>query len=159
METPICDICADPQKDKFMYQLNCGHSFHYECIMKTFQCSRKNSAQPNKCPLCRQVHGLLPIVNGLNKPIRGIHYVYTSKEIPKLNNIPCSTILKSGNRKGEACGCKCMVGMNICKRHFQSGLKQKNKPAKKKAKIIVNKLGDDLEMVQVQQAIDATSNK
>ena len=34
MEIPICDICADPQKDKFMYTLKCGHSYHYECIMK-----------------------------------------------------------------------------------------------------------------------------
>ena len=159
METPICDICADPQKDKLMYTLKCGHSFHYECIMKTFQCDRQKH---NKCPLCRQHHGLLPIVNALPRLIYGIHY-YEFPPPPKPDEIRCVEILKSGKRKGEACGSRCMIGMNMCKRHHKSVNKEpvqkvkKQKEKKQKQKVKVLKLGDALEQVQLEQVLEATS--
>ena len=109
METPICDICADPQKDKLMYKLQCGHAFHYECIMKTFQCDRKTNT--NQCPLCRQPHGLLPIVNALPRLIYGIHYLDTIHPNPKKYDVE---ILKSGNGK-ESLWIPMMIGMNMCK--------------------------------------------
>ena len=149
MADTCCDICGDLLNDKCVIKLNCNHSFHYECVMKSFQCEKKKM---NSCPLCRQTHGLLPIVNGLTKVMRGIHYI-DYKHIPELNNTPCCTILKSGKRKGEPCNAKCMLGMTVCKRHHLSTLKQTNKPKKFK----VNKLGDDLEQVQVEQLLEVTA--
>ena len=149
MTDTCCDICGDLLNDKCVIKLNCNHSFHYECVMKSFQCEKKKM---NSCPLCRKTHGLLPIVNGLTKVTRGIHYI-DYKNIPQLNNTPCCTILKSGKRKGEPCNAKCMLGMTVCKRHHLSTLKQTNKPKKVK----VNKLGDDLEQVQVEQLLEVTA--
>ena len=146
MADTCCDICGDLLNDKCVIKLNCNHSFHYECVMKSFQCEKKKM---NSCPLCRQTHGLLPVVNGLTKVTRGIHYI-DYKNIPQLNNTPCCTILKSGKRKGEPCNAKCMLGMTVCKRHNS---KQTNNLKK------VNKLGDDLEKVQVEQLIEVTSIK
>ena len=160
MTDTCCDICGDLLNDKCVIKLNCNHSFHYECVMKSFQCEKKKM---NSCPLCRQTHGLLPVVNGLTKVTRGIHYI-DYKNIPQLNNTPCCTILKSGKRKGEPCNAKCMLGMTVCKRHHLSTLKQTTKPNKskqnsKKVKVKVNKLGDDLEQVQVEQLLEVTAPK
>ena len=125
--------------------------------MKSFQCEKKKM---NSCPLCRQTHGLLPVVNGLTKVMRGIHYI-DYKNIPQLNNTPCCTILKSGKRKGEPCNAKCMLGMSVCKRHHLSTLSKPktSKQNSKKVKVKVNKLGDDLEQVQVEQLLEVTAPK
>ena len=157
MTDNCCDICGDLLNDKCVIKLNCNHSFHYECVMKSFQCEKKKM---NSCPLCRQTHGLLPVVNGLTKVTRGIHYI-DYKNIPELNNTPCSTLLKSGKRKGEPCNAKCMLGMTVCKRHHLSTLKQSNKKEVKQnsKKVKVNKLGDDLEQVQVEQLIEVTASQ
>lgn len=158
MTDTCCDICGDLLNDKCVIKLNCNHSFHYECVMKSFQCEKKKM---NSCPLCRQTHGLLPVVNGLTKVTRGIHYI-DYKNIPQLNNTPCCTILKSGKRKGEPCNAKCMLGMDVCKRHHLSTLKQSSKPKTSKQnskKVKVNKLGDDLEQVQVEQLLEVTAPK
>ena len=144
-----CNICGDLLNDKCVIKLNCNHSFHYECDMKSFQCEKKRQ---NNCPLCRRSHGILPVVNGLTKVTRGIHYI-DYKNIPELNNTPCSAILKSGKRKGGPCNAKCMLGMTHCKRHHLSTLKQISK------KVKVNKLGDDLEQVQVEQLLEVTAPK
>ena len=158
MTDTCCDICGDLLNDKCVIKLNCNHSFHYECVMKSFQCEKKKM---NSCPLCRQTHGLLPVVNGLTKVTRGIHYI-DYKNIPQLNNTPCCTILKSGKRKGEPCNAKCMLGMTVCKRHHLSTLKQSksSKTSKQNSKKVkVNKLGDDLEQVQVEQLLEVTAPK
>ena len=47
-EIPTCAICGDPEQDKYMVTLTCNHSFHYECIMKSFQYSYKKD-RCNKC--------------------------------------------------------------------------------------------------------------
>jgi len=151
MTDTCCDICGDLLNDKYVIKLYCNHSFHYECVMKSFQCEKKKM---NSCPLCRQTHGILPVVNGLTKVIRGIHY-YDNKNIPQLNNTPCCTILKSGKRKGEPCNAKCMLGMDHCNRHHLFTLKQ----TKSSKKVKVNKLGDDLEQVQVEQLLEVTAPK
>ena len=151
MSDLTCDICGDAHKDKFMITLNCNHSFHYECVMKSFQCDKKASG--NNCPLCRQTHGLLPVVNGLPKLIRGIHYI---NAMPQHTQVRCCELLKSGKRKGLPCGCKCMIGMNVCKRHHVSNLKQQEKQLKitKLGKV---GLGDALEQVQLEQMLDVTA--
>ena len=69
-----------------------------------------NYEKTNNCPLCRQNIELLPVVNGLKKLIRGIHY--TSEEYKnELNyeNKPCKHILKSGKNKGQTCNCNCKI--------------------------------------------------
>ena len=60
-------FCGDKLNDKFTIKLNCGHSFHYECLQKAFSYDKLKN---NICPMCRQPHGLLPIVNGLSKLIK-----------------------------------------------------------------------------------------
>ena len=49
----------------------------------------------------------LPVVNGLTKVMRGIHYI-DYKNIPQLNNTPCCTILKSGKEKEN------LVMLSVC---------------------------------------------
>ena len=121
MEDEICEICGDSHKEKYCISLKCDHIYHYECIQKTFTYDRKKE---NLCPQCRKPSGLLPIVNGLPKLIKGIHFYNLDKGLPKVNNMKCVTILKSGKRKGCECNAKCMIGMNVCKRHYQIELKK-----------------------------------
>ena len=149
-----CDICGEPHKCKHVHTLKCNHSFHYECIMKSYMSSRDKF---NQCPLCRTKQGCLPIVNGLPKLIRGIHYM---DECPEYNAGTCNAILKSGKRKGLECGSKCVLGFNVCNRHHIMNLKadaKKEAKAKKQPKKKVG-LGDALEQVQVEQLIAITCN-
>ena len=149
-----CDICGEPHKCKHVHTLKCNHSFHYECIMKSYMSSRDKF---NQCPLCRKKQGCLPIVNGLPKLIRGIHYM---DECPEYNAGTCNAILKSGKRKGLECSSKCMLGLNVCNRHHIMNLKadaKKEAKAKKQPKKKVG-LGDALEQVQVEQLIAITCN-
>ena len=37
IETEDCGICGLSIDDKFSYTLACNHTFHYECLMKSFQ--------------------------------------------------------------------------------------------------------------------------
>ena len=137
-EEICCDICGDPHKLRYVQTLKCNHSYHYECILKSFMCDRKRS---NKCPLCRKCSGTLPLVNGLTNLIKNIHY---TKEYPiDYVQVPCSVILKSGKRKGQACHAKCMIGpytSAMCKRHHTAKLKKEDK-AKDKNKSSTNQLG------------------
>tara|TARA_B100000686_G_C16453450_1_gene793324 strand:- start:208 stop:648 length:441 start_codon:yes stop_codon:yes gene_type:complete len=127
-----CDICGEPHKLKYVQKLTCGHCYHYECIQKSFMYDRKNH---NQCPLCRKPHGLLPLINGLPKIIRGIHYI--SNYPVNYDPGKCTEIIKSGKRKGLECGCKCLLGFNICKRHHTSKLKREEKAIKNKKNINV----------------------
>ena len=36
-ETGDCGICGLSIDDKFSHTLICNHTFHYECLIKTFQ--------------------------------------------------------------------------------------------------------------------------
>ena len=103
-----CDICGESHKCKYVHTLKCNHSFHYECIMKSYVSSREKY---NQCPLCRTKQGLLPLVNGLPKLIRGIHY--TTPNPPPNTSTRCKVLLKSGKRKGFECGSKCILGFDI----------------------------------------------
>ena len=149
-EEICCDICGDPHKLKYVQTLKCNHSYHYECILKAFLCDRKRH---NQCPLCRQSHGLLPLVNGLTKIVKGIHYLneYPVDYVQLLGYNSCQAILKSGKRKSQSCGSKCMLGFTMCKRHYTAKLKKDDKIDKKKVG-----LGDALEQVQLEQALEVT---
>ena len=67
----LCDICGDFKSTGFIQKLDCGHEYHYECILKSFKSSNNLF---NNCPICRQVQNRLPIVNGLKKLEFGIHF-------------------------------------------------------------------------------------
>jgi hypothetical protein len=131
METEdSCNICGDSFDEKCSTTLVCNHKYHYECIQKTFMYDRKRM---NSCPLCRKPSGMLPLVNGLQKLIRGIHYINTYPE--SYNPGKCSELLKSGKRKGCACGVKCALGQTICKRHHTAAMKKQAKLKHKESMI------------------------
>ena len=68
----LCNICGDRLGNLPIHTLECNHHFHYDCILKSFQTSQEHY---NVCPYCRHTIEKLPIVNGLKKLIRGIHYI------------------------------------------------------------------------------------
>ncbi len=45
-KTTECSICFDEFKDKNIFKLPCGHTYHYNCIMDWFD-------KEMTCPLCR----------------------------------------------------------------------------------------------------------
>jgi hypothetical protein len=51
-----CPICLDPLTPNNLAILNCGHKFHFRCILKDV-----TKARPNKqCPICRAQVGTPP---------------------------------------------------------------------------------------------------
>ena len=50
MTDELCMICGDKLSDKYIQKLDCGHEYHYECILKSFQTSQEHN---NVCPYCR----------------------------------------------------------------------------------------------------------
>ena len=67
MSEEECGICGLELSDKFSYTLNCGHKFHYECILTEYK-SKRNCV----CPYCRTNNKYLELINGYI-PIYGIH--------------------------------------------------------------------------------------
>ena len=116
-----CYICGEANdKYKYKHRLCCGHMYHYECIMKTFECDTDTACgkkkHSNYCPYCSKDVGILPIINGLPKIIKGIHYPYNEKK-PNIKEIACIAIISSGKNKGIVCNRKCIMGYNNCKLH------------------------------------------
>lgn len=110
----VCDICGDLKSSSYIQRLNCGHEFHYECILRCFKSSKSYS---NLCPICRQPHDKLPIVNGLKKLEFGIHFGIN--ENIQLHNTKCIHILKTGKNKGKECQKNCKLGYNVCGNHLK----------------------------------------
>ena len=115
-----CHICGEADKYKFSIKLSCGHKYHYECIMRTFECDKDTSngkkKYSNYCPYCSKDIGLLPIVNGLTSVIKGIHY-NINDEKPTIDHIKCKAIIQSGKNRGTVCNRNCILGYNYCKLH------------------------------------------
>jgi len=109
-----CIICGEEKNKHFIHKLDCGHDFHYECIVKCFKSCMKDM----RCPYCRsnQNNKQLPIVNGIKKYHKGIHYTENLNEI-KYENIKCQYILKSGKNKDNKCNNNCKLGYNYCGKH------------------------------------------
>ena len=113
----LCNICGDRLGNLPIHTLECNHHFHYDCILKSFQTSQEYN---NVCPYCRHTIEKLPIVNGLKKLIRGIHYITEyEKVIYNYKNIPCQHVLKSGKNKGGLCNKNCIISSDCCGRHFK----------------------------------------
>ena len=118
LDNEDCPICGLGFNDKYCHILECNHKFHYECLVKTFTCRSKH--EKKRCPYCKTKCDILPIVNGLKKPIMGIHY----NTIDELNNLKikdqkCTHLLLRGKRQGEECGKNCKLGYNVCSIHFK----------------------------------------
>tara|TARA_B100001123_G_scaffold411195_1_gene507157 strand:- start:81 stop:452 length:372 start_codon:yes stop_codon:yes gene_type:complete len=116
-----CSICGDLLSTKFTIKLSCNHTYHYECIMKTFQTNQYTKSYNRKCPLCNGKTDLLPMVNGLKAPLKGIHYIL---EYPHdFQNQTCQHIMQRGKRKGETCNKNCILGYHFCGYHNKNTLK------------------------------------
>jgi hypothetical protein len=120
-----CGICGLLISDKFSHTLTCNHTFHYECLMKSFQNSSVFKKQFNHCPYCRQKSDYLPLVNGLKKVLPNVHCKNTTgsiqeKKLLLKNNYSkrCEFILTKGKNKGNLCGKNCNLGYNTCKAHM-----------------------------------------
>ena len=48
MESINCSICGEGLNESYKQTLNCGHTFHYECLMLSFKTMKNTS-----CPYCR----------------------------------------------------------------------------------------------------------
>jgi len=113
----LCNICGDDLSKHFIHTTDCNHTFHYECLQKSFI----KSFDKNMCPLCRNPIDKLPIVNGLKKLIIGIHFSnYEEKKTINHINTTCQYIFKSGKNKDQICNKNCKIGFNVCGSHFKS---------------------------------------
>ena len=99
--------------DSNCINLLCNHSFNYNSIFneiyaqkgpkKSFLEIQRLSKNEIKCPYCRRVHiGVLPYRIGFPK----IKFVNWPPSLV-IKNHHCSVLLKSGKRKGLACGKPC----------------------------------------------------
>lgn len=112
-----CAICGLKLKEKYSYQLNCNHCFHYDCLLKTF--NNHYNKKNRRCPYCKNKSDHLPLINGIKKPIENIHYT-TQIELDNLiiKNERCCHILTKGKRKGDKCNKKCKLGYYYCQCHL-----------------------------------------
>ena len=119
-EDDTCMICGDLLQNGCIECLPCNHVYHYECLLKTFQVSKKKTySYKNRCPYCRKSCGHLRIVNGLPKLYPKIHYDLHG-EIPEYTQVKCCHIMTRGKNKGSICNRKCQLGFNVCKMHNKS---------------------------------------
>lgn len=119
---PNCLICGSEKTEAYTIKLKCGHEFHYDCLLKSCLALNKTSYKyTNRCPYCRDKIGYLPVINGLNRVTKCIHYE-PGTDPPPLINIRCQHILTRGKNKGKTCDKKCQLGFTVCKTH--------NKPKK-----------------------------
>ena len=121
IEEDICLISRNKLKEDYV-KLKCGHKFNYEELLNEIKIQRKknnNEVQKLKktqikCPYCRNIQNtLLPY----NEKYEKIKYVNWSGTIDNYKS--CISIIKSGKRKGEMCGCKAKYG-DYCGRHKKS---------------------------------------
>ena len=107
----FCSICGDDIQLHYAHQLNCNHTFHYECLFKSFKFSNNNN-----CPYCRSSNNVLPLVNGIKIVDINIHdtqqkHTYVNKK--------CDYILNKGKNKGNVCNKNCKLGYFKCGNHFK----------------------------------------
>lgn len=126
----LCYICScelDLDTEDIM-KTPCDHLYHYDCLYYTI-CANKldrnkkrNPKSVLECPYCRSyLNSYLPMFKiGEYKLINGIN-------INKHEPLLCNAVLKSGNRKGETCGCVIRntieSGNILCGRHRKNKIK------------------------------------
>ena len=125
-EQEDCGICGLSIDEKFSHTLKCNHTFHYECLMKSFQNINKYKKNIyNHCPYCRKNTDYLPLVNGLKNVVPNVHCHNNTSNIKEKkeelkNNYSnrCEFLLTRGKNKGNSCGKNCSLGYNTCKTHM-----------------------------------------
>ena len=132
-EQEDCGICGLSIDEKFSHTLKCNHTFHYECLMKSFQNINKYKKEYNHCPYCRKNTDYLPLVNGLKNVVPNVHCINNTSNIKEKkeelkNNYSnrCEFLLTRGKNKGNSCGKNCSLGYNTCKTHMGKMNKDKN---------------------------------
>lgn len=145
-----CPICFDPlhsqisntdtdsnnrnkcvKTDKTPVTLECGHTFHHDCIVDWFKPQQKLNSYKKYCPYCRIKVKYVPLPTTVF-PIKYIHKEYKIIENFILNNQKeelsnychplfdsslCNSILKAGKNKGYQCS-KSRIGNSLfCKIH------------------------------------------
>lgn len=153
-EYETCLICGIEMDDGTEYQLLCGHTFHYQCLVFDFHllAKQKRKFLGNQCSLCRRSVDFLPLREPyLNTPIEYAHKEYRRKKIvnklskPKkvkkpVQNYKCCGIIGSGVNKGKECHWKTNNKNGYCGKHknqfqntvnfFCKSLTQSGKPCK-----------------------------
>ncbi len=142
----LCLITQQPLEEHFV-TLDCNHKFNYLPLFNEVKRQKSASIISNsfettklklneiKCPYCRHIQPkLLPYIK-----IPGKLTLYVGVTFPvkyRMGRIKCPRILKSGKRKGEACGKECDKADGFCSIHLKSKNKEKEKNATKENKKI-----------------------
>ena len=124
-----CSICLN-KLTKNTKTLECGHTFHYDCLQTSLRKIVQRTSQFKKkyceCPYCRSYNGYIPLLPQ-TIPIKGVHREFKDfeknvisgniNELKKyLNENTCGAILKSGTNKGSQCQ-KMKKESGYCSRH------------------------------------------
>ena len=80
----FCEICDCAMETSKTVKLECGHRFHYECILESLKCGN-NRMLNMQCPYCRHHIQFLPLLDGY-RPIRNIHKEYDLFKISNFNH-------------------------------------------------------------------------
>ena len=107
-----CSVCYDIIEGQGI-RLKCGHTYHYECILLSYQ---MKTDKKRECPYCREDGGYLPLLDN-QKPIKDIHkeWLVENKNYGYFGR--CIAITKSGKNKGKRCMCKANGSDKYCGRH------------------------------------------
>ena len=117
-EDHVCLISGNKLENDHI-TLRCSHTFNYYSIFEVVRRQKIYSKLETcrlkkyqlKCPYCRTIqNGILPWRGGYNK-LDGVNWPITRA----CKNKKCTAIIKSGKRKGEACGKACHS--KFCNRH------------------------------------------
>ncbi len=96
----FCEICDYKMEDNKSVKLECGHSFHYECILESLKCGN-NRMLNMQCPYCRHHIEFLPLLEGY-RPIRNIHKEYDLFKVSKFNHsIHDYVTISHGKHQGQ----------------------------------------------------------
>ena len=138
-ENNVCLITNESLMNNYV-TMSCGHKFNYVPLINELINQKKN---PNhyeitrlksfqlKCPYCRTIQkGTIPYYSNVyEEKIKGVNWPPSRM----FCNNTCGALFKSGKRKGEICGKRC-VG-EFCNRHnkikSKSKMKDKNVAIKK----------------------------
>lgn len=138
-----CAICYDPIDFRFNgelsentpIKLDCGHTFHYKCILMTFKTNLNNNKFATRCPFCRKKNSHIPLLKN-QFPIRNIHAEYElikkylhkgdfkkiyelAKKYNFLNENKCHAIVTTGNNRGTQCKKSKKDGTHFCFIHLK----------------------------------------
>ena len=120
-----CLISGEPLEDTPI-KLKCNHKFNYHAILNEVKMQKKYTSLETfrlktyqiKCPYCRCIqNGVLPWKTGYPQ-LKGVNFPISKT----YKAFCCCSILKSGKRKGLACGRKSIE--KLCPRHIN--LKEKS---------------------------------